>query len=70
MNEEHNEQQQQTVGSSLPIGAGAGVALGLVLMDILDHPGFFPVGITIGLCLGLVIGLAMDRGKGDSDAGN
>jgi ElaB/YqjD/DUF883 family membrane-anchored ribosome-binding protein len=65
MNEEHNQQEQRHVWSSIPVGAGFGVALGLVLMNILDRPGFFPVGIGVGLCLGMVIGLAMDQRKGE-----
>jgi hypothetical protein len=52
------------------MGAGFGVALGLVLSSILDHPGFFAVGIGIGLCLGVTIGLALDEREGQNDDSN
>ncbi len=47
----------------IPLGAGFGVALGLVLMSVTNHPGFFAVGIGSGLCFGLSIGLALDMRK-------
>jgi hypothetical protein len=37
------------------------VALGVVLMTILDHPGFYAVGIAIGLSIGIAIGVALDE---------
>lgn len=45
---------------AIPIGAGAGVALGLVLSTVADHPGFFALGIAMGLMFGVAIGLALD----------
>ncbi len=61
----HNEDRWHHTGSGIAIGAGFGVALGLVLMNVLDHPGFFAVGIGIGITLGVTIGLALDQEKGD-----
>lgn len=45
----------------IPIGSGFGVALGLVLANVLDHPGMFALGIALGLILGTTIGLVLDR---------
>jgi hypothetical protein len=70
MNQKRNEQKQRYLSGGIPLGAGFGVALGLVLMDIFDNPGFFAVGIGIGLCLGTTIGLALDRREGQNDDSN
>jgi len=67
MNEQRNKQSQRYLSAGIPLGAGFGVALGLVLMNIFDNPGFFAVGIGIGLCLGTTIGLALDQRKGEDD---
>jgi hypothetical protein len=67
---QHTSQDKEQIWASIPIGAGFGVALGLVLMDIFDNPGFFAVGIGIGLCLGTTIGLALDQRKGQNDDSN
>ncbi len=60
MKKPNHEEERQYLAVCIPIGAGAGVALGVVLMNILDHPGFMAVGIAVGLCLGVVIGLVLD----------
>lgn len=46
---------------AIPVGAGFGVALGLVLSTVTDHPGFFAVGIAIGLSIATAIGVALDE---------
>lgn len=61
MNGQKDKNDYHFLSIAIPLGAGIGVALGLVLMNILDHPGFFAVGIAIGLSLGTSIGLALDR---------
>lgn len=66
----HQDREQRHLSAGIPLGAGFGVALGLVLMDIFDNPGFFAVGIALGLCLGMIIGLIMDRRKGQKDVSN
>jgi len=55
----HNSKRDEYVATGIAIGAGGGVALGLVLMNILNHPGFFAVGIAIGVTVGVTIGLAL-----------
>lgn len=61
MNGQKDRNEGHFLSIAIPLGAGAGVALGLVLMNILDHPGFFAVGIAVGLSLGTAIGLVLDR---------
>lgn len=61
MNGQTEKPDREAVWSAIPIGAGAGVALGLVLMNVLNHNGFFAVGIGIGLALGVAVGLVLDR---------
>jgi hypothetical protein len=61
MNGQNNHRPQKYLSIAIPIGAGAGVALGLVLMNVLDHPGFFAVGIAIGLSISTAIGVALDE---------
>ena len=70
MNEQRNKQSQRYLSAGIPLGAGFGVALGLVLMNIFDNPGFFAVGIGIGLSLGTTIGLALDEREGQNDDSN
>jgi hypothetical protein len=60
MNGQNGKGENHYLTLAIPIGAGLGVALGLVLMNVVDHPGFFAVGIAIGLSLGTAIGLALD----------
>lgn len=64
MNEPNGEKKQSNVAFGIVIGAGFGVALGVVMMNILDHPGFFAVGIAIGVSLGTTIGLTLDQRGG------
>lgn len=63
MNGSNDEGNSQFLGTTIAIGAGFGVALGLVLMNVADHPGFFAVGISMGLIFGTAIGLALDQRK-------
>lgn len=57
------EEERQYLAVCIPIGTGAGVALGVVLMNILERPGFLAVGIAVGMCLGVTIGLVLDLRK-------
>ena len=59
MNEQNEQRQINYVG--IPIGTGFGVALGLVLANILDHPGLFALGIAIGLTIGTAVTVFLDR---------
>ncbi|MCA9984786.1 MAG: hypothetical protein KDE59_10850 [Anaerolineales bacterium] len=68
MNGNDKARRNEIIGSAIAIGAGGGVALGLVLAQILGHVGFMSVGIAIGLCLGLVIGLFIANRGGGNDA--
>ena len=67
MNGNDKARRNEIIGSAIAIGAGAGVALGLVLAQIMDHVGFMSVGIAIGLCLGLVIGIFIANHSGGDD---
>jgi len=57
------------LSAGIAIGAGAGVALGLVMMTIFDNPGFFALGIAIGVSIGTAVGAALDQ-QGEDHAGN
>jgi ElaB/YqjD/DUF883 family membrane-anchored ribosome-binding protein len=46
---------------SIAVGAGFGLVLGLVFVRVLNHPGFFALGIGIGLSIGTTIGVALDE---------
>ena len=61
MNSQRPERGSELLGGGIAIGAGAGVALGLVLMTVMDHPGFFAVGIAIGVSMGTAIGVALQE---------
>lgn len=60
MNGSHDEQKTQYLAIGIPLGAGFGVALGLILMNVLDHNGMFALGIAIGMTLGTTIGMVLD----------
>jgi len=60
---ETNDHYYLSIGIS--IGAGAGVALGLVMMTIFDNPGFFALGIAIGVSIGTAVGAALDEQEGN-----
>jgi hypothetical protein len=60
MNDSNDEQKTHYLTIGIPVGAGFGVALGLILMTVLDHNGMFALGIAIGLTLGTTIGMALD----------
>lgn len=45
----------------IAIGAGAGVALGVLLMNVANQPAFFAIGIAIGLLFGTAVGIALDQ---------
>ncbi len=65
-----NEANEHThLSSGIAIGAGAGVALGLVMMTIFDNPGFFALGIAIGVSIGTAVGAALDQ-EGEDHADN
>ena len=70
MNEPQDKQKTKLLSYTIPIGAGLGVALGLLLMTILDHKGLFGLGIAIGLTLGVTVGLVLDSQKGDDHVGH
>ena len=55
----NESKKNQIIGTGIAVGCGFGVALGLVLMTILDHPGFFALGIAVGVSLGTTISLAL-----------
>lgn len=57
MNRQNDERRNQIVGTGIAVGAGSGVALGLVLMNVLNHPGLYALGIAIGVSLGVAISL-------------
>lgn len=59
MNGPEEDRKSQVVAVAIPIGAGAGVALGVVLMKVADNPGFLALGIAIGVTFGVAIGLAL-----------
>jgi hypothetical protein len=59
MNRQDDERREQIVGTGIAVGAGFGVALGLVLMNVFNHPGLFALGIAIGTTLGITISLAI-----------
>lgn len=63
MNGPNNEPNPRYLWFGIPIGTGFGVALGIVMATILDHPGFFALGIAIGTTLGITIGLALDQDR-------
>jgi len=64
---EANDHYYLSIGIS--IGTGAGVALGLVMMNIFDNPGFFALGIAIGVSIGTAVGVALDQ-EGENHADN
>lgn len=66
MNHSNKEQPNQSIGLGIAIGAGGGVALGLVMMQIFNNPGFFALGIAIGASIGTAIGAALGR-QGDEE---
>lgn len=68
MNGNDKARWNEIVGSAIAIGAGGGVALGLVMAQILGHVGFMAVGIAIGFCLGLVIGIFIANQSEGNDA--
>lgn len=68
MNGNDKARRNEIISSAIAIGAGGGVALGLVLAQLLDHVGFMSVGIAFGVCLGLVIGIAIANHSGGDDA--
>ena len=57
----HKQTRSEIIGTAIAIGAGGGVALGLVMMQIFDHNGFFALGIAIGMTLGIMIGALVAR---------
>jgi ElaB/YqjD/DUF883 family membrane-anchored ribosome-binding protein len=59
MNGQNEDREQKYVG--LAVGAGFGVVLGLVFVRVLNHPGFFALGIGIGISIGFTIGVALDE---------
>lgn len=61
MNSNQSDRQSRFPAAAIPIGAGGGVALGVVLMNVMNHPGFFAVGLAIGLSLSIAIGLAVGK---------
>ena len=61
MNGRDNEQNHRFLTLGIAIGAGFGVALGLILSTVFDNPGFFAIGISCGLGTGLSIGVALDE---------
>jgi hypothetical protein len=63
----HNSKREEYVGTGLAIGAGGGVALGVVMMTIFDNPGFLAVGSAIGVAIGIAIGLALAAAEGGDD---
>ena len=60
MNDQQNDKRAEIVATSMAIGTGGGVALGLVLMPAFGN-GFFAVGIAIGTTIGVTIGLLLAR---------
>ena len=69
MNEGQERRKIDHVMYTIPIGAGLGVALGLLLMTALDHNGLFALGNAIGLTVGVTVGLVLDSKKGDGHVG-
>lgn len=59
MKRSNEEKRQMIMGAGAAVGAGGGVALGLVMMQVLDKPGFFALGIAIGVTIGTVIAIAV-----------
>ena len=70
MNEPQDKRRTELLSYTIPIGAGLGVALGLLLMTILDHKGLFGLGIAIGLAIGVTVGLVQELREGDDHVGH
>jgi hypothetical protein len=59
-------QETNYIGVGVAIGAGLGVAYGLVLSTTLDNPAFLGAGIPLGVGPGIAIGAALNaRSKRD-----
>jgi uncharacterized membrane protein len=58
-----NQSQDETkrMGASIAIGAGAGVALGVVFGIAFDNMAFMGIGIAIGVSLGVAIGAQLNE---------
>ena len=69
MKQPHETNDHHYLSLGIVIGAGGGVALGLVMMTIFDNPGFFALGIAIGVSIGTAVGAALDQ-QGENHAGN
>lgn len=54
-----HKKREEMIAYGIPIGAGAGVALGLILQAVFDNPGFFGLGIAIGVSLGITISISL-----------
>lgn len=55
----NNQRPQSMIGVAIAIGAGGGVALGLVLDNL-------ALGIAIGMAIGAALGAVVDRSRQES----